>query len=56
LTETLEALNTITVANSISFPMVHKMSPNGQRFVSYGSRKPDRLLTQNFLGSLDLSV
>jgi hypothetical protein len=56
LTETPDAPNTIMVANSLTFPMVHKMAPNGQRFVSYGSRKPDRLLTQNFLGSLDLPV
>jgi hypothetical protein len=36
------------VANSLSFPMVHKMAPNGCRFVSYGSQKLDRLLNQQF--------
>jgi hypothetical protein len=36
------------VVNSLSFLMVHKMAPNGQRYVSYGCRKLDRLLNQNF--------
>jgi hypothetical protein len=36
------------VANSLSFPMVHKMAPNGQQFACYSCRKVDRLLNQNF--------
>jgi hypothetical protein len=30
LAETPEVLNTITVGNSLSFPMVHNMTPNSQ--------------------------
>jgi hypothetical protein len=30
LTKTPEALNTIMVANSLSFPIVHKTAPNGR--------------------------
>jgi hypothetical protein len=36
--------------------MVHKTAPNGRRFVCYGSRNPNRLLTQNILCSLDLPL
>jgi hypothetical protein len=32
--------------------MVHKTAPNGRCFASYGSRKLDRLLTQNFWADL----
>jgi hypothetical protein len=42
LAETLKASNTITVRNSLSFLMVHKSSPNGRRFMSYGYWKLDR--------------
>jgi hypothetical protein len=49
LTETPEALNTITVGNSLSFPMVHKMAPNNRRFMSYGCRKLDLFAESEFL-------
>jgi hypothetical protein len=42
LTKILEASNTITVANSLSFPMVCNMAPNGWRFMSCGCRELDR--------------
>jgi hypothetical protein len=42
LTETPEVLNTIMVDNSLIFPMVHNMAPNGERFMSYDCRKLDR--------------
>jgi hypothetical protein len=43
LTETLEVLNTITVGNSLSFPMVHYTAPIGCSFMSYDCQKLDRL-------------
>jgi hypothetical protein len=39
LAETPEVLNSITVGNSLIFPMVHKTAPNSQRIMSYGLRK-----------------
>jgi hypothetical protein len=48
LTENPEAPNTITVVNSLTFPMVHKMAPNGQRFVSYGYQKLDQFGESEF--------
>jgi hypothetical protein len=41
LAETPEVLNTISNDNSLSFPMVHQMAPDG-------SQKLDRLLNQRF--------
>jgi hypothetical protein len=42
LTETPEVSNTITLGNSLSFPMVYTMDPNSLRFMSYDYRKLDR--------------
>jgi hypothetical protein len=36
------------VGNSLSFPMVHNMVPNGSRFMSYNCRKLDRLAESGF--------
>jgi hypothetical protein len=34
--------------SQLSFPMLHKTAPNSWRFASYGSRKLNRLLNQQF--------
>jgi hypothetical protein len=52
LTETLETPNTITVVNSLRFLMLHKMAPNGRRFVGYGCRKLDRFAESEFWADL----
>jgi hypothetical protein len=36
------------VGNSLGFPMVHNMAPNGQRFTSYNRRKHDRSAESDF--------
>jgi hypothetical protein len=36
------------VGNSLSFPMVHNMVPNGLRFTSYDCRKLDRFAESEF--------
>jgi hypothetical protein len=41
LAKNLAATNSITVGNSLSFPMVYIMAPNVRRFVSYGCQKLD---------------
>jgi hypothetical protein len=39
LAKTLEVPNTIMVANSLTFLMVHNTALNGEQFMSYDSRK-----------------
>jgi hypothetical protein len=36
------------VGNSLSFPMVYNMAPNGKRFTSYDCRKLDRFAESEF--------
>jgi hypothetical protein len=36
------------VGNSLSFPIVHNMAPNGQRITSYNCQKLDRFAESEF--------
>jgi hypothetical protein len=56
LAETPKVLNTITVGNSLIFPMVHKTAPNGWQFMSYDCRKLDRFVESEVLDRLHLSA
>jgi hypothetical protein len=40
------------IANSLNFPMVHKMAPKSRRFASYGSWNLNWLLNQQFWADL----
>jgi hypothetical protein len=42
LAVTPKILNTITVGNSVMFPMVHNTAPNSQQFMSYDCQKLDQ--------------
>jgi hypothetical protein len=42
LTKTPEVPNTVTVGNSVIFPMVHNTVPNSLRFMSYDCQKLNR--------------
>jgi hypothetical protein len=48
--------NTIPLGNSLHFPMVHLMTPNGQRLTSYGYQNMVGLLTWGNMNRLDLSA
>jgi hypothetical protein len=53
-TETPGLLNTISIGSSLCFPMVHFMTPNGQRIMSYGYQRMARWLNRGKLSRLDL--
>jgi hypothetical protein len=46
LTKTSEVLNTITVGNSLRFPIVHNTAPNEWRFMNYDCQNSTGLLKQ----------
>jgi hypothetical protein len=56
LAETPEVPNTNKVGNSLSFPMVHKTAPNGQRFMSYGYQNLNQFAESEVLDRLHLSA
>jgi hypothetical protein len=54
-TETPGLPNTLPLGNSLHFPMVHFMTPNGQQLMSYGYQNMAGLLTGGNLNRLNLS-